>query len=98
MKVTVVIAATADQPLPLGDTFGGYKYDILQGPLVVQTGTTADLTFVFPNDVPAGSYVASVTAVDPQGAGLANPVTTAFTVPESTATFKAPTSLTVSLQ
>ena len=97
-KVTVVIASTTETALPAGDTFAGYQYSILNGPHVVQQATTTDLTLAFPNDVPAGSYTASVVAVDPNGAALGAAVTADFTVVASTPTFLAPASLTVQVQ
>ena len=94
--VEIVIVSTTETNLPAGDTFSGYAFQILNGSEIVQSGAANALNFTFPNDVPPGSYVASVVAVNQTGAAMSTPVTASFTV-AAPAQFPAPATITVSV-
>lgn len=95
--VQVVIASTSDTALPQGSTFTSYKYSILDvNNAVVQTTSNVASSVSFDN-VAAGSYTATVIAVDQNGANLGTAVSTAFTVAGAPATFAAPATVTVTV-
>jgi hypothetical protein len=94
--VEIVIATTTEQPLPAGDVFAGYQFQILQGTQVMQMGTANALTFKFPSDVAPGAYTASAIAVTSSGATMGAAATVDFTV-AAPAVFAQPATLTVTL-
>lgn len=91
MKTTLVLATTTT-PLPVGVTFGFYRYSVTGQPDVDTTKPTAEF------DLATGAYTAKCQAYADDGAPLGDAFTTDFSVPTDTtppATFEAPAGLSV---
>lgn len=95
--VTLTLAGTLETALPAGKTFAGFKFslgvkDAADPPAEVQTQET---TVQF-SDAAPGTYVATVAAVDQDGAPL-GPVQSIEVVVPDTPSFPAPTGLSATV-
>ena len=93
MSNVTLTLVTVDTPLPAAVTFSGFVYTLVAADnTTTKSAVVTTLTNEFQN-VAAGTYTASVVAVDSTGATIGSPVTVSVVVPPPV-TYPAPATLT----
>lgn len=96
--VTITVDTMVQAQLPVGTTAGALRYSILASDgSVVQTGDSTASSLTFPNDVPDGSYTASVARLDSNGKIVGTAITVPFSVPVPVVMVDIPSTITVTV-
>ncbi len=95
MATVIVSWSTKKQDFPAGTVAAGFRVTLdSPGASPVDVPSAAPVSFA---DVPAGDWIATVTAIDTSGATLGDPATASFNIPEVPASLDVPDVVSVTV-